>query len=125
MIKKEDVIKMLDEWLERLDESNVSEAIECVLLMVRNKVENMPESDAWITVSERSPDKGKRVLFTEKDTDNVDVGWCADVPDMGNGWFDGEGFSVEVSAWQQLPEAYKPKQPNWKDAVMQHFTKVE
>lgn len=43
MIRKEDVIKMIDEWLERLDESDVSEAIECVLLMVKNKIENMPE----------------------------------------------------------------------------------
>lgn len=44
MIKKEDVIKMIDEWLERLDESDVSEAIECVLLMVKNHIENMPEA---------------------------------------------------------------------------------
>lgn len=43
MIRKEDVIKMLDEWIERLDESSVSEAIECVLLMVKNKIVNMPE----------------------------------------------------------------------------------
>ena len=43
MIRKEDVIQMLDEWIDRLDESYVSEAIECVLLMVKNMIENMPE----------------------------------------------------------------------------------
>ena len=42
MIRKEDVIKMIDEWLERLDEGE--EAIECVLLMLKNRVENMPEA---------------------------------------------------------------------------------
>lgn len=42
MIRKEDVIKMIDEWLERLDEDE--EAIECVLLMLKNRVENMPEA---------------------------------------------------------------------------------
>jgi hypothetical protein len=44
MINKADVLKMLDEWIERLDDSDVSEAIECVLLIVRNKIQSMPDN---------------------------------------------------------------------------------
>ena len=43
MLKKETVIKMLDEWIERLDGSDASEAIKCVLLIVKNRIENMPD----------------------------------------------------------------------------------
>lgn len=43
MIKKETIIKMLDEWIERLGDSDASEAIEVVLMMVKNRIENMPD----------------------------------------------------------------------------------
>lgn len=42
MVRKEDVFKMIDEWLERLDDDE--EAIECILLMLKNRVENMPDA---------------------------------------------------------------------------------
>ena len=41
MIKKEDVPQMLDEWINRL--SGRDEEEEAVLMMVRNRVANMPE----------------------------------------------------------------------------------
>ena len=71
MIRKKDVIKMLDEWLERLDESDVSEAIECVLLMVKNKIENMPEavaSNARLIDAEKlkeTIEKGKIIIDSD------------------------------------------------------------
>ena len=53
MIKREDVLRMIDEWLERLDDDE--DAIECILLMVKNRVENMPDAivrGEWIIIHE-------------------------------------------------------------------------
>ena len=43
MIRKQDVIRMLDEWIGRLGTGLESEAIEVVLMMVKNRIENMPD----------------------------------------------------------------------------------
>ena len=53
MIKRADVIKMIVEWLERLEDDE--EAIECILLMLKNRVENMPDAvvrGKWIPQDE-------------------------------------------------------------------------
>ena len=45
MIKKEDVLQLIDDQLKRIDDSyTMDDAAEVVLLMIRNKVENMPEA---------------------------------------------------------------------------------
>ena len=41
MIKKEDVIKMIDDWIGNLSER--AEEVEVMLLILRNKIQNMPE----------------------------------------------------------------------------------
>lgn len=41
MIKKEDVIKMIDDWIGNLSER--AEEAEVVLLILKNKIQNMPE----------------------------------------------------------------------------------
>ena len=44
MIKKEDVLQLIDDQLKRTADSyTMDDAAEVVLLMLRNKVENMPE----------------------------------------------------------------------------------
>ena len=45
MIKKEDVLQLIDDQLKRTADSyTMDDAAEVVLLMIRNKVENMPEA---------------------------------------------------------------------------------
>ena len=43
MISKHEVLQMLDGWIEKFGDSCENEAVEVVLMMVRNKIENMPE----------------------------------------------------------------------------------
>ena len=64
-------------------------------------------ADKWIPCSERLPEEYKFVLCTEKGTRELYIGWVMDVEDVGNRWFDSEGFSMDVVAWQPLPEPYK------------------
>jgi hypothetical protein len=84
-----------------------------------NTVEKQPtiESDKWIPITERLPERNKTVFVyaegTRRNGDLYTVGSCH------NGfWFlpnseDTFGFpftSHKVIAWQPLPEAYKPEE---------------
>ena len=45
MVKKQDVLQLIDDQLKRTADSyTMDDAAEVVLLMIRNKVENMPEA---------------------------------------------------------------------------------
>lgn len=142
MIRKQDVIQMLDEWADRLDDSYVSEAIECVLLMVKNKIENMPEQNVWIPCSERLPNEEEYLendgRFIVTDENRVYEGLF----DIYDGMFKKEcfGYVLEedkcVIAWMPLPEQLtfkyedeeserKQSESDWKESMMGHFTKVE
>lgn len=44
MVKKQDVLQLIDEQLKRIDDScTMDDVAEVSLLMLRNKVENLPE----------------------------------------------------------------------------------
>ena len=43
MIKKKDVLKFIDDWIAKLGTGLESEAIEVVLMMVRKRIESLPE----------------------------------------------------------------------------------
>ena len=76
-------------------------------------------ANGWIPSSERLPQEDEWVLVT---TANNDI----DLNRVRNGKWIAE-FRIEVIAWQPLPQPYQPKQqePEWKDSVMKHFTKLE
>ena len=45
MIKKQDVLQLIDDQLERINDSyTMDDAAEVSLLMLRNKVENLPDA---------------------------------------------------------------------------------
>ena len=73
-------------------------------------VYRQPKVDEWIPCSERLPEEETLVLCTEKGTGKLYIGWFLNIEDVGVRWFDYEGFSMEVIAWQPLPEPYREEE---------------
>lgn len=119
MINKQDVIQMLDDYIERLNDTVTGEVAETVLRIVRGKVEDMPEQKVWIPCSERLPDpeEPEKLLIT----DDEGMVWCdmyfgcADEDDIEPcfyKWDDEYWYCSKpnVVAWMPLPDAYKEVQ---------------
>jgi hypothetical protein len=80
---------------------------------------NLSESlTSWIPCSEKQPNKDGYYLVTTSD-EEIDVREY----DYSKGW-GWDGFE-RIIAWQPLPEPFITEKAEWKEAVMQHFTKVD
>ena len=101
----------------------------CVLLKVTNIVNelaeeysaNTPQKSAggWIPVTERLPDNKTSVLICSGEF--VHEAYFED----GNFLNEYGMWYKSVTYWQPLPEPFRTEKAEWKEAVMQHFTKVD
>ena len=89
-------------------------------------------NNGWIPCSERLPEMNQKVLASYEDRYlSAANGVCEGMYVYTWGKWDISDYAVEddykVIAWQPLPQPYQPKQqePEWKDSMMKHFTKVE
>lgn len=109
-------------------------AIEIVNELAEEHSANTTQKSAngWIPCSERLPEMNQKVLASYEDRYlSAANGVCEGMYVYTWGKWDISDYAVEddykVIAWQPLPQPYQPKQqePEWKDAVMKHFTKTE
>lgn len=96
---------------------------ECRMDRYTNDILNTYNRDNdWISVSERLPETGKRVIITSLEGE-VDV----DFLESSGEWFFGiEGYTV--IAWRPLPEPYQSEQTcksDWKRHLMERFGRCE
>ena len=98
-----------------IDEKKLIEDIDsCVvgltniqIMQIADIIETQPKVGEWIPCSEKLPTEDEFVLCTEKNTKKLYLGWCLQNEEIGIRWIDTEGFSMNVIAWQPLPQAYK------------------
>lgn len=80
------------------------------------------DNDSWISVEERMPEVGKKVLcYFSYDHDFPDV--ICDNRYIGSGMWESE--SDNVVAWMPRPDEYHPKRENkaWKENFLRKFNK--
>lgn len=116
MVKKQDVIQMLDDYIERLNDTVTGEVAEVILRIVQEKVEDIPEQGEWIPVELELPDEEEaEPLLATDDEGRVWCNMCFDYADEDDTepcfykWDDGcwHYFKPNVIAWMPLPPAYK------------------
>lgn len=97
-----------------------AKAINIVKELAEEYSANTPQKSAggWIICSEKQPNKDGYYLVTTSDGE-IDVREY----DYSKGW-GWDGFE-RIIAWQPLPEPFRTEKAEWKDKVMQHFTKVD
>lgn len=74
----------------------------------------------WIPVTEKLPKVNQKCLIYHKSR----VDSIIDIDIFEEKEFQFYGIK-NVKAWQPLPAPYKSENAEWKDAVMNHFTKIE
>ena len=101
--------------------------------IIRSHMDDVPDNDSgWIPVEERLPEEGKEVIaqFVVRVihiNGTVDEEVYIHPLYYENGvWKSFAGVpNGRVVAWQQLPEAYHPKQIPAAEHIMSRFTRVE
>lgn len=96
---------------------NVAAAYENSMEIIRKHM-----NDGWISVEERLPEAGKKVLcYFAYEPDSPDV--ICDNRYIGSGMWESE--SDNVVAWMLRPEEYHPKRESkaWKENFLKKFNK--
>lgn len=140
----EKLIERLEEYrINKLDDSDYEEgmydafglAISFINELAKEYGDTPKKSPSgWISVEERLPNTGDYALIWCKGrfTSGTCIGEECQWYGIGYTW--GEKWTVfqckdikniEVIAWQPLPEPFRTEKAEWKEAVMNHFTKVD
>jgi hypothetical protein len=126
------------QWMDADYLDGIDEIIEIVNELAEEYSANTPQKSAggWIPVTERLPEYNEKSEYYEEvivtlDDGRVTVGCYRNLDEEW--WVNAESGTKHaidatghVIAWQPLPELYEAEKPaEWKDAVMNHFTKIE
>lgn len=104
MIKKETVIKKIDEVLDFNNSIVNSTEVNRALEIVKTKVLNTPNDDSWIPVSERLPEGGRYVFVCDDKYNYFIANYYK------SKWHYENGDCIDgkiIIAWHPLPEPYK------------------
>ena len=103
-IRDLDIIRFNPHWDELVNEEYWQELMEMAITALQNQ-------PVWIPVSERLPEKNKKVIIFTK-TENLYIGtYCQNIDKTQNGVFlirDNIYMQIDrIAAWMSLPEPYR------------------
>lgn len=103
-IKDLDIIRFNPHWDELVNEEYWKELMEMAITALQNQ-------PVWIPVSERLPEKNKKVIIFTK-TENLYIGtYCQNIDKAQDGVFlirDNIYMQIDrIAAWMPLPEPYR------------------
>ena len=118
MIKRESVLRILEERKTRLANNLIGDALEVELDVLINKIKNLPEEDEWIPINEDDldtfPKTDDYILVSFENFILPDIARY-EADEDGGAFYPGDmeesysSIGLIVSAWQPLPKCYTPE----------------
>lgn len=129
MIKKQDVLLILEERKQRMTGTLLDDILEVELDVLINKITNLPEEDEWIPIDAGLPkaeDLHKVLLedctpyLVQRKYGVMCVAHYIKV--YGDAYFEYCTIKLnDVIEWKPLPKTYCPSVKSWKESLMNKF----